>query len=92
MASEKKKEFFLARWFKRTFLGQKEVVDLLTEEQMQTPFKTMDKKFLKKGTVRFALITFLLIFALVLIGPRFLVLDLSEVALPQAAPRRRASA
>lgn len=78
MASGKKKEFFLVRWFKRTFLGQKEVVDLLTEEQMQTPFKTMAKKFLKKGTVRFALITFLLIFALVLIGPNFLVLDLSE--------------
>ncbi len=78
MASPKKKEFFLVRWFKRTFLGQKEVVDLLTEEQMQTPFKTMAKKFLNKGTVRFALITFLLIFALVLVGPRFLVLDLSE--------------
>lgn len=77
MAS-KKKEFFLVRWFKRIFLGQKEVVDLMTEEQMQTPFKTMAKKFFKKGTVRFALTTFILIFALVLIGPRFLILDLSE--------------
>ncbi len=77
MASSKK-EFFLKRWFGRVFLGKKEVVDLMTEEQMQTPFKTMVKKFFAKGTVRFALTTFLLIFAIVLIGPKFLVLDLSE--------------
>jgi hypothetical protein len=44
-----KKEFFLVRWFKRAFFGRhNEVVDLLKEEQLQTPFKTMVKKFLKK--------------------------------------------
>ena len=77
MASNKK-EFFLVRWFKRLFLGRKEVVDIMQEEQLQTPFKTMMKKFLKKKTVIFALTMFLLIFALVLIGPKYWVLDLSE--------------
>ncbi len=77
MASNKK-EFFLVRWFKRLVVGRKEVVDIMHEEQLQTPFKTMLKKFLKKKTVIFALTMFLLIFALVLIGPKYWVLDLSE--------------
>ena len=78
MAS-KKKGFFLFRWIKRAFMGNhKEVVDLLQEEQMQTPFKTMAKKFLKKKTVIFALTVFVLIFAFVLIGPYYWKLDLSE--------------
>ena len=43
MAS-KKKEFFLVRWFKRMFFGRdKEIVDIMHEEQLQTPFKTMMK-------------------------------------------------
>ena len=77
--NKKKKEFFLVRWFKRMFLGHdREVVDIMQEEQLQTPFKTMVKKFLKKKTVIFALTVFVLIFALVLIGPNYWVLDLSE--------------
>ncbi len=77
--AKNKKEFFLVRWFKRMFMGHsKEVVDIMHEEQLQTPFKTMAKKFLKKKTVVFALSMFVLIFALVLIGPRYWVLDLSE--------------
>ena len=74
----KKKEFFLIRWFKRLFLGHKEVLDIMQEEQMQTPMRTALKKFLHKKTVVFALVVFLSIFALVLIGPRYWVLDLSE--------------
>ena len=78
MASNKK-GFFLFRWIKRAFMGNhNEVVDLLKEEQMQTPFRTMAKKFLKKPTVIFALSVFILIFAFVLIGPYYWKLDLSE--------------
>lgn len=77
--SNKKKDFFLVRWFKRAFLGhEKEVIDLLTEEQMQTPFRTAAKKFLKKKTVIFALVVFAAIFTFVLVGPYYWVLDLSE--------------
>lgn len=79
MSDTKKKEFFLVRWFKRAFFGRnREMEDILKEEQLQTPFKTMVKKFLKKKTVVFALVMFLLIFAFVTIGPNYWVLDLSE--------------
>ena len=74
-----KKEFFLFRWFKRAFLGSsQEVVDIMQEEQVETPVKTMAKNFFAKRTVRIGLIGFILIFLFVLIGPRYWVLDLSE--------------
>ncbi len=74
-----KKEFFLFRWFKRAFLGSsQEVVDIMQEEQVETPVKTMAKNFFAKRTVRIGLTGFILIFLFVLIGPRYWVLDLSE--------------
>lgn len=79
MSSTNKKGFFLTRWFKRMFLGHdQEVRDIMKEEQVQTPFRTMLKAFLSKHTVRIGLIGFLLIFLFVLIGPSYWVLDLSE--------------
>ena len=75
----KKKGFFLTRWFKRAFIGNdQEVRDIMKEEQVQTPFRTMMKNFLSKHTVRIGLIGFFLIFLFVLIGPRYWVLDLSD--------------
>ena len=48
-----KKGFFLARWFKRAFMGNDhEVRDIMAEEQVQTPFRTMVRNFLGKRTVR----------------------------------------
>ncbi len=79
MTKKNKKGFFLTRWFKRMFLGtDQEVRDILKEEQVQTPFRTMAKAFFAKRTVRIGLAGFFLIFLFVLIGPRFWVLDLSE--------------
>ncbi len=75
----KKNEFFLFRWFKRAFLGSgQEVRDIMQEEQVETPVKTMAKNFFAKRTVRIGLIGFFLIFLFVLIGPRYWVLDLSD--------------
>ena len=75
----KKKEFFLVRWFKRMFFGaDKEVKDLLKEEQVQTPFKMMARNFLHKRTVQVGLTVFLLIFLFVTVGPYFFPLDLSD--------------
>ncbi len=75
----KKKGFFLTRWLKRGVLGNdREIKDIMTEEQVQTPFKTMLKNFLSKHTVRVGLIGFFAVFLFVLIGPRYWVLDLSE--------------
>ena len=79
MSDNKKKQFFLARWFKRMFFGSsKEIQDLLKEEQVQTPFKMMAKNFFKKWTVRIGLSVYILIFLFVIIGPRFFPLDLSD--------------
>ena len=79
MSNTKKSGFFLTRWFKRMFMGHdQEIRDIMKEEQVQTPFRTMLKAFLSKHTVRIGLIGFLLIFLFVLIGPSYWKLDLSE--------------
>ena len=75
----KKKGFFLTRWLKRGVMGSDgEVRDILKEEQVQTPFRTMARNFFSKTTVRIGLCGFILIFLFVLIGPSYWVLDLSE--------------
>ncbi len=74
-----KNEFFLSRWFKRAFHGSdQEIRNIMEEEQVETPFRTIAKNFFAKHTVRVGLTGFILVFLLVLIGPRFWVLDLSE--------------
>ena len=79
MSENKKKQFFLARWFKRMFFGSsKEIQDLLKEEQVQTPLKLMAKNFFTKWTVRIGLSVYILIFLFVTVGPRFFPLDLSD--------------
>ena len=79
MSNKKKNGFFLTRWFKRVFLGSdQEIKDIMQEEQVQTPFRTMLKAFISRRTVRIGIAGFVLVFLLVLIGPHYLVLDLSE--------------
>ena len=77
--ADKKKGFFLTRWLKRWFMGNdQEVRDILKEEQVQTPFRTMARAFFAKHTVQVGLCGFILVFLFVLIGPSIWVLDLSE--------------
>ena len=74
-----KNEFFLSRWFKRAFHGSdQEIRNIMEEEQVETPFRTIAKNFFAKHTVRVGLTGFILVFLLVLIGPRFWILDLSD--------------
>ena len=74
-----KNEFFLSRWFKRALHGSdQEIRNIMVEEQVETPFRTIAKNFFAKHTVRVGLTGFILVFLLVLIGPRFWVLDLSD--------------
>ena len=75
---KKKKEFFLARWFKRCFLGERKELSLEQEEQIQTPVRQMVNNFLHKPLAMTGLIVFLCIFVFVLIGPHIWVLDLSD--------------
>lgn len=77
--AKNKRGFFLTRWLKRGVLGSdREIRDIMQEEQVQTPFRTMAKKFFAKHTVRIGLCGFILIFLFVLIGPSIWKLDLSE--------------
>ena len=75
---KKKKEFFLARWFKRCFLGERKELSLEQEEQIQTPVRQMVNNFLHKPLAMTGLIVFLCIFVFVLVGPHIWVLDLSD--------------
>ena len=79
MADNKKKGFFLTRWFKRAFLGpDHEARSILEEEQVQTPVRTIVQNFTRRKSAMIGVVVFLCIFLLVLIGPYIWVLDLSE--------------
>lgn len=77
MKNNQKKQFFLARWLKRLWAPRQEL-DLMEEERIATPLKTMAKNFLRRKSAMVGVIVFLLILLFVIIGPRFQVLDLSE--------------
>jgi peptide/nickel transport system permease protein len=78
MKKNPNREFFLKRWFKRAFLGSGRELDLMEEERIATPLKTMARSFLHNKSAMSGVIVFALILLFVLIGPRFQVLDLSE--------------
>ena len=76
--SKNKKEFFLVRWFKRMFLGNRPELSMEEEEKIQTPMRQMLSNFVHKPLAMTGLIVFLCIFAFVMIGPKYWILDLSE--------------
>ena len=76
--SDKKKEFFLVRWFKRCFLGSRPELSTEEEEKIQTPMRAMVSNFAHRPLAMIGLIVFLAIFVFVMVGPHIWVLDLSE--------------
>ena len=76
--SNKKKEFFLVRWFKRCFLHERPELSTEEEEKIQTPMRAMVSNFIHRPLAMFGLIVFLAIFVFVMVGPHIWVLDLSE--------------
>ena len=76
--SNKKKEFFLVRWFKRCFLGDRPELSDEEEEKIQTPMRAMVSNFTHRPLAMIGLIVFLAIFVFVMVGPHIWVLDLSE--------------
>ncbi len=76
--SNKKKKFFLVRWFKRCVLGDRAELSTEEEERIQTPMRAMLSSFVHKPLAMIGLFVFLAIFVFVLVGPRFWPLDLSE--------------
>ena len=73
-----KKEFFLVRWFKRMFLGERPELSMADEEKIQTPMRQMISNFVHKPLAMIGLLVFLSIFVFVMVGPKYWVLDLSE--------------
>lgn len=71
---DKKKKSTL---FTRLFGNRNKVTDFMTEEQLQSPGRLILKNFLHNRLGMIGLIVFLLIFLLVMIGPKFYTLDLS---------------
>lgn len=69
-----KKSFSL---MKRLFGTNKKELDLFEEEQMQSPFRTVVANFKENRLAMTALTVFLVIFLFVLIGPKFMPIDLS---------------
>ena len=61
----------------RLFGNRNKVTDFMTEEQLQSPGRLILKNFLHNRLGMIGLIVFLLIFLLVMIGPKFYTLDLS---------------
>ena len=76
--SNRKKEFFLVRWFKRCFLGDRGELSLEEEEKIQTPMRAMVQSFVRKPLAMLGLIVFLAIFVFVIVGPHYWPLDLSD--------------
>ena len=76
--SNKKKEFFLVRWFKRCVLGDRAEVSFEDEEKIQTPMRAMVSSFVHKPLAMMGLIVFLAIFVFVIVGPHYWPLDLSD--------------
>ncbi len=62
-------------WFRRMFLGERPELNFLEEEQVQSPLRTIVKRFRSKKISMFGLIVFLIMFLIVIIGPLFFKLD-----------------
>ena len=74
MKKEKKNRSSL---FTRLFGNRNKTLSFMEEEQLQSPGRTIVRNFLNNKLGMTGLIIFLIIFLFVMIGPRFLVLDLS---------------
>lgn len=67
------------KMLKRLFgFGKKEELDVMQEEALQSPMRTIIKNFMENKLAMTGLIVFVVIFLIVLIGPLFNPIDLSE--------------
>lgn len=80
--NNKKKKSFFSLLFGNLFGGKQEL-GLLEEEQVQSPFRTMVRTFKSNKVAMTALVTFLLIFITVIIGPVLMPINLSFVETSQ---------
>jgi len=72
---KKRRRSFLVAWFRSLFLGQKEIVDFMEEEQVQSPFRTMARTFFSRRLTQVGLVTFFIIFVACWVYPIFRPVD-----------------
>lgn len=73
----KKKVFFLSRWFKRMFFGPQKELSFMEEEALQSPLRSVVDNFLARRLSVIGVVVFAIIFLFVMLGPIFLPIDLS---------------
>jgi len=71
-----KRKSFLAAFLRSMVFGQKEIISIMEEEQVQSPFRTIMKNFVGRRLTQAGLIVFIIIFLFCFIVPLFLPLDL----------------
>ena len=77
MENKRVKGFSLRVWARRLFFGPAKELNFLEEEQVQSPMRSMIKRFLHNKVAMTGVTIFVACLLLVIIGPIFLPLDLS---------------
>ena len=78
MSKNEKRKSSLLLTIRRLFGIREKETDLLKEEQMQSPFRTMVRNFVTNKVAMFGMIVFLLIFGTVFIGSAIYPLDVNQ--------------
>lgn len=71
MEKKKKTHSRISTWFRRMFFGPGRELSFLEEEQVQSPLRSMAKRFFTNKIAMTGLIVFLSCLLLVIIGPIF---------------------
>jgi len=74
-----KRKSFLAAYLRSLIFGQKEIISVMEEEQIQSPFRTIMRSFRSRRLTQVGIVVFAIIFLLCFIVPFFMPLDLSFV-------------
>ena len=77
MENKRVKGFSLRVWARRMFFGPAKELSFLEEEQVQSPMRSMVKRFLHNKVAMTGVAIFVACLLLVIVGPIFLPLDLS---------------
>ncbi|MCL2286126.1 MAG: ABC transporter permease subunit [Firmicutes bacterium] len=71
-----KRRSFLIAYLRSLIFGQKEIISIMEEELVQSPFRTVLRNFVRRRLTQFGIVVFSIIFLLCFIIPWFLPLDL----------------
>lgn len=75
----RKKKSFLAAFLRSFIFGQRELISVMEEEQVQSPFRTIMKNFMGRRLTRIGVVVISFLFLVCFITPLFITLDLSHI-------------